>query len=413
MIIVLKKSLRFIAVLTALLAISISFFGCKSASDEEDYYVSFSLPGTFYVNGTKLSGAELSGIRADISSILHDTEKALRTDGDSDSSRIGDAAASEVVKVGEDTRTLLSLSQKLYTETGGSFSPALYNLSDLWGFSPSFEGHYGDTRPEPSAEAIEEALRHSQLSDIQLTEDGVVKSDAQTRLDFGGIAKGYMCDLIIGYFREKYAGKALNGTFSVMSSGTVLLGEKIEGSGTRGYTASIENPRRLTTQVNDVAFLTGLSDVILSTSADTYRFYAEDGKIYSHIIDPHTGRPSDNGVISITIIMPLRVPYAGAVADAYSTAGFCMPLTEALAFYESAAESLGIGAVVVTSDFRYYVSGDYNVLTRREYAQLVRPDLAEQTEDVFTRAEVSDASDTVIPCAEEEEYISFVEERAQ
>ena len=69
--------------------------------------------------------------------------------------------------------------------------------------------------------------------------------------------------------------------------------------------------------------------------------------------------------------------------------------------------------MVVTSDFRYYVLGDYNVLTRREYAQLVRPDLAEQTEDVFTRAEVSDASDTVIPCAEEEEYIGFVEERAQ
>ena len=394
-------ALLFAAVLTAA--------GCA----QSDYYVGFSLSSDFYVGGEILSGGELSRLQGEISDILHETEDAVDAEGGDDLSRIAEAGAGEVTPVGEHVRTLLSLSETLYEETGGAFSPALYNLSDLWGFSPSHEGHYSDPRPEPSAEAIANTLENSQFSDIALTDNGVVKTNAETRLDLGGIAKGYMCDLIYRHLQSKYAGEEINGSFSVMSSGTVLMGQKIIGSGSRGYTASIENPRRLTTNVNEAAFLVGLSDAVLSTSADTYRFYARNGQIYSHIIDPHTGKPSDNGVISITVIMPLSVPFAGALADAYSTAGFCMPLTDALAFYEEQALQKGIGAVVITSDFKYYVVGDYQVLTRREYAELTNPGIADTIEDIFVRTDVSQADDEVIPCEKEKEYIAFVEERSK
>ena len=394
-------ALLFAAVLTAA--------GCA----QSDYFVGFSLSSDFYVGGEILSGGELSRLQGEISVILHETEDAVDAEGGDDLSRIAEAGAGEVTPVGEHVRTLLSLSETLYEETGGAFSPALYNLSDLWGFSPSHEGHYSDPRPEPSAEAIANALENSQFSDIALTDNGVVKANAETRLDLGGIAKGYMCDLIYRHLQSKYAGEEINGSFSVMSSGTVLMGQKIIGSGSRGYTASIENPRRLTTNVNEAAFLVGLSDAVLSTSADTYRFYARNGQIYSHIIDPHTGKPSDNGVISITVIMPLSVPFAGALADAYSTAGFCMPLADALAFYEEQALQKGIGAVVITSDFKYYVVGDYQVLTRREYAELTNPGIADTIEDIFVRTDVSQADDEVIPCEKEKEYIAFVEERSK
>lgn len=394
-------ALLFAAVLTAA--------GCA----QSDYYVGFSLSSDFYVDGEKLSGSERSTLQGEISAILHETEDSVDAEGDGDLARIGDAGTGVITPVGEHVRTLLALSETLYKETGGAFSPALYNLSDLWGFSPSHEGRYGVSRAEPSAEEIAEALADSQFTDITLTESGVVKENADTRLDLGGIAKGYMCDLIYRHLLNKYAGRELNGTFSVMSSGTVLIGQKITASGSRGYTASIENPRRLTTNVNEAAFFVGLSDVVLSTSADTYRFYAHNGQIYSHIIDPHTGKPSENGVISITVIVPLSVPYAGALADAYSTAGFCMPLTDALAFYEEQALQNGIGAVVITSDFKYYVVGDYQVLTRREYAELTNPDIADTIEDIFIRTDVAQANDEVILCDKEKEYIAYVEERSE
>lgn len=394
-------ALLFAAVLTAA--------GCA----QSDYYVGFSLSSDFYVDGEELSDGERSTLQGEISDILHETEDAVDAEGEGDLSRIAEAGAGEAAPVGEHVRTLLSLSETLYEETGGAFSPALYNLSDLWGFSPSHEGRYGVSRAEPSSEEIAEALADSQFTDITLTESGVVKANADTRLDLGGIAKGYMCDLIYRHLQSKYAGRRIDGSFSVMSSGTVLMGQKITASGSRGYTASLENLRRLITNVDEAAFLVGLSDVVLSTSADTYRFYAHNGQIYSHIIDPHTGKPSENGVISITVIVPLSVPYAGALADAYSTAGFCMPLTDALAFYEEQALQKGIGAVVITSDFKYYVVGDYQVLSRREYAELTKPGIADTIEDVFVRTDVAQASDEVIPCDREKEYIAFVEERSE
>lgn len=86
-------------------------------------------------------------------------------------------------------------------------------------------------------------------------------------------------------------------------------------------------------------------------------------------------------------------------------------MTQALSFYESLWKEYGIGAVVITSDFRYYVIGDYTVLQPKEYAQLTNPSLADQVENVFTYSEVSAAQDEVIPCEKEREYIDIVAAR--
>ena len=168
---------------------------------------------------------------------------------------------------------------------------------------------------------------------------------------------------------------------TVMSN-SVLFGQKHDASvegGVRGYTMEVENPRSLIKGTSCAAVAVGLSDVAVSTSADNYRFYVNDGKIYSHILDPNTGKPSENGVISVTVLVPLNGEsgaaraYAGAVADALSTAGFCMPLKAALEFYES----IGVGAVVITSEFEYYVVGDYEVLDPGDFS--------EGAENVFAR----------------------------
>ena len=116
------------------------------------------------------------------------------------------------------------------------------------------------------------------------------------------------------------------------------------------------------------------------------------------------------GVISITVLVPLSQENAGALADACSTAGFCMPLTDALEFYRSLWEECGIGAVILTSDFCYEVIGNYHVLQPKEYAALVRPELADSVENVFTLREV-EATDTVVPDEREKEYISLFTEK--
>lgn len=395
-----------------LLSFSISLLPLLSGcAKEETYYVEYSLSQEFYVEGERLSQREREELQADITILLQEIEDAVSTEKEeSDLFRIGKAEAGQKVSVGEHVSALLHVSESLYQVTGGAFSPALYNLSELWGFTPEFEGRYNQPRPEPSETEIAIALNNSKFDDIHFSFGEVTKLNGSTKLDFGGIAKGYMSDCVRQYLQNKFSGKNIDGILSVMNSNIVLLGEKRLGNTTRGYSVGIENPRIRTTGVEEVAFAVGVSDVAISTSADTYRFYVNNGKIYSHIINPKTGKPSDNGVISITVFVPLTLANASSVADVFSTMGFCMPLSEALSFYGKQSEKSGIGAVVVTSDFHYYVVGNYDILSRREYAELTKPEIADTIEDVFVRAEVEDASDTVVSAPEEIQYIEYVEE---
>lgn len=393
--------------LVALICVAAVFFPQNAGGGTSGYFVEFSLSDEFYVDGEPLSRGERSALLDEIGSLLNGIEDEISVEkSGSDLSRINAAQAGAEISVGEHTYAMLELCKSLYSETKGAFSPALYNLSELWGFSPDHEGHYNDPRPEPGAEEIEAALAASDFENIELRENSVVvKTDGATKLDLGGIAKGYMSDAAANLIREKYAGKRVDGILTVMSN-SVLFGQKYDESsegGVRGYTMQIDNPRALTTGTSRAAVAVDLSDVAVSTSADTYRFYVWEDKIYKHIIDPQTGKPSDNGVISITAIVPLGAEgaaYAGALADALSTAGFCMPLNEALAFYGEMAQKYGVGAVVITADFNYYVVGRYDILDPSDFSA--------GSKDVFVRADAEDAPETVEPCEEELEYIREV-----
>lgn len=393
--------------LVALICVAAVFFPQNAGGGTSGYFVEFSLSDEFYVDGEPLSRGERSALLEEIGALLQEIEDEVSVEkSGSDIARVNSAAEGEEVSVGEHTYAMLELCKSLYSETKGAFSPALYNLSELWGFSPDFEGQYNDPRPEPGAEEIEAALAASDFENIELRENGVVvKTDGETGLDLGGIAKGYMSDTAANLIREKYAGKRVDGILTVMSN-SVLFGQKYDESaegGVRGYTMQIDNPRALTTGTSRAAVAVGLSDVAVSTSADTYRFYVWQDKIYKHIIDPQTGKPSDNGVISITALVPLGAEgaaYAGALADALSTAGFCMPLNEALAFYGEMAQKYGVGALVITADFNYYVVGNYDILDPSDFSA--------GSKDVFLRADAEDAPETVEPCEEELEYIREV-----
>lgn len=393
--------------LVALICVAAVFFPQNAGGGTSGYFVEFSLSDDFYVDGEPLSRGERSALLEEIGALLQEIEDEISVEkSGSDIARVNAAQAGAEISVGEHTYAMLELCKSLYSETKGAFSPALYNLSELWGFSPDHAGHYNDPRPEPGAEEIEAALATSDFENIELRENSVVvKTDGETGLDLGGIAKGYMSDTAANLIREKYAGKRIDGILTVMSN-SVLFGQKYDESaegGVRGYTMQIDNPRALTTGTSRAAVAAGLSDVAVSTSADTYRFYVWQDKIYKHIIDPQTGKPSDNGVISITALVPLGAEgaaYAGALADALSTAGFCMPLNEALAFYGEMAQKYGVGALVITADFNYYVVGNYDILDPSDFSA--------GSKDVFARADVDDAPETVEPCEEELEYIREV-----
>lgn len=104
-----------------------------------------------YIDGKKISDAEYRALNAVAGELIRSIEREISVEfPDSDLSEINAAGAYEPVAVGEHTYRMLELCGELHSLTAGKFSPALYNLSEIWGFSPDCEGKYNVSRSEPS-----------------------------------------------------------------------------------------------------------------------------------------------------------------------------------------------------------------------------------------------------------------------
>ena len=130
---------------------------------------------------------------------------------------------------------------------------------------------------------------------------------AGMEIDLGSVAKGYTGDQIMQIFRD-------HGVTSGMVSlgGNVqTLGSKPDGSPWR---IAVQNPLG-----DGYVGVIEVRDEAVVTSGGYERYFERDGEIYWHIIDPATGAPAKNGVISATIVSE-----SGTRCDALSTALFIL-----------------------------------------------------------------------------------------
>jgi len=94
-----------------------------------------------------------------------------------------------------------------------------------------------------------------------------------TRVDLGGIAKGYACDQALLAIHARGVLSAL-----VEAGGDITVSEPPPGRS--GWTVSLEHVGQGTIEVSNCA---------VSTSGDTEQFVEIGGVRYSHIVDPRTG----------------------------------------------------------------------------------------------------------------------------
>jgi thiamine biosynthesis lipoprotein len=101
------------------------------------------------------------------------------------------------------------------------------------------------------------------------------------------------------------------------------IGPKADGA---SWTVGLENP---TGEGEDYLCYLGLAGQTLVTSGSYQRYYLVNGKRYHHIIHPDTLMPAE-GYLSVSVL----TKHSG-MADALSTALFCMPLEQGMALAES------------------------------------------------------------------------------
>ncbi|MFA6366548.1 MAG: FAD:protein FMN transferase, partial [Candidatus Hydrogenedentales bacterium] len=129
--------------------------------------------------------------------------------------------------------------------------------------------------------------------------------------------------------------------------GNVLVyGKKKDGSAWR---VGVQDPR--SDRGDYLGLVTGKAMTVV-TSGIYERFFIEDGKRYHHILNPKTGFPVDNGLVSVSIITEKSID-----ADALSTSVFALGLEKGMALVNSLP---GVHAIFIDDKNKVYLSPGTN-----------------------------------------------------
>lgn len=216
---------------------------------------------------------------------------------DSELSKILDEAYSHPVYVSEDFFKVTKKSLYFSKITNGKFDITVRPLISLWGFkNKDFK--------IPSIKEIESVKSYIGYKNILLDEINktIFIKNTRTKLDFGAIGKGYAIDKAVKALKES----GIKSAFIDSLSNQHYLGSP---PGQDFWIVGIKNPRN----TDKIIKYLKIKDKAISTSGDYEQFFIQDGKRYSHIINPLTGYPIKN-LISSTIVSD-----NGADADSLST----------------------------------------------------------------------------------------------
>jgi thiamine biosynthesis lipoprotein len=235
---------------------------------------------------------------------------------DSEISRVNERAADAPVPVSAEFYGLIRRSLEMSVLSGGAFDITYDSVGQLYDFR---------NRRRPSESEIEAHLpeidyRHVVLEPATRT---IRFTTPGTRINLGGVAKGYSVERVIALLREA----GVRHAFATAGGDTRLLGDH-KG---RPWVIGVRDPDdagRLITSLS-------LADEAISTSGDYERYFDEDGVRHHHILDPSTGK-SARGVRSATIVGPDAVMTEGLTKTVFILgAEKGLAIVEALGDYEA------------------------------------------------------------------------------
>ena len=248
------------------------------------------------------AGIDLDAIGAALLAAVDQVDQQMSTwKPDSDLSRLNAAPAHQWHAMPAELLAVLDAAVRVGIESEGAFDIGVGSLVNAWGFGP--------TGQEPDAQQIRDLGQGAQRAasavlEIDLAQQRVRKNDAIV-LDLSGIAKGYGVDALARCLDRFDIARYLVGIDGEMRA----KGTKPEG---QAWAVAIEKPVR---HVREVMGVMELVDAAIATSGD-YRHWVEVGnKHFSHTMDARSGRPVDNRLASVTVIMPTCM-----LADAWATA---------------------------------------------------------------------------------------------
>ena len=268
-------------------ALAAALTGCLF-QDKVEVFTGPTMGSTYTVKYVRSGDApSKEALHGEVEVILGEVDKQLSTyRSDSDVERFNALPAGSCEPMPEMVRALVAAGEQLAADSEGAFDLTLEPLLNLWGFGPQGRGE-----KVPSTEDIEAAKALTGQQHLHINGDQLCKAVA-LQLDFNSIAAGYAVDRVVDRL------KALGVTsYLVEITGELKAeGRKPDGSPWR---IAIEAPRDDQRVAQKIVELDGLG---VSTSGDYRNYFEQDGRRYSHTLDPRSGQPIEHHLAAVTVI---------------------------------------------------------------------------------------------------------------
>ena len=248
------------------------------------------------------------------------------------------------VKLDEYFITCFNKSKETSEKSNGAFDATVQPLVSIWGFSIKKKG-------KVDKQMIDSILQFVGYKKIELKKGKVIKQDPRIKLDFDGIAQGYSVDVVSSFLKSKGIK-----SFLVEIGGEVYgFNKKTDG---KNWNVGIEKPIDNAETENPLKAIVRIENKGMTTAGNYRKFYIENGVKYSHTINPKTGYPCQNTLLSVTVLAK-----DAFTADAWDTALMVMGLDDAIKYLATHTE---LQAYLIYSDEK----GNYKTYETSKFKEL-------------------------------------------
>ncbi|MGC1003827.1 FAD:protein FMN transferase (plasmid) [Pantoea agglomerans] len=240
---------------------------------------------------------------------------------------INHAAGQHPVVVSQPVFDLIACAHAVSLLPDSLFNLAIGPLVKCWKIG--FQGHRVPSETELQARMVltnpHDVILDNASRSVMLARPGM-------EIDLGAIAKGYIADVVQAFLRQQQVSSAL-----------INLGGNVQTVGAppeeTGWAIGLKKPFG---EADELIGVIGVNNRSVVTSGIYERYFELDGVCYHHILDPRSGYPLDNDLLSVTVISDRSLD-----GDIYTTLLYGLGVEQGIACL---AEQAGIEAIFVTRD---------------------------------------------------------------
>ncbi len=247
-------------------------------------------------------------------------------------------ANGEKVELSNDTLQCLKYGYEYSKNSENTFDITIGALSGLWNFP--------EATIAPSDADIQEALATVDYNNLIIEGNTAYLTNPNTKIDLGGISKGFICDKVVEYLRSQGVESAIIN----LGGNVYVLGYKDKKSETP-FKIGIRKPEENSTE--QIGYVE-VHDMSIVSSGDYEQYFTDQntGITYSHILDKETGYPVETDLSQVTIFTE-----KSADGDGLSTTVYSMGSEKGMEYVESLN---GVECIMVKKDGSIITSSGVN-----------------------------------------------------